>query len=140
LVSLRFLLDTNIVSEAIRPFPNPAVLDKIEQNKGRAGVATVVWHELLFGLERLPPSRKRNALEAYLLRVVQATMPILPYDQAAAEWHARERARLAAAGRTPPFLDGQIAATAKANDLVLVTANRAHFESFEGLQIEDWRA
>jgi tRNA(fMet)-specific endonuclease VapC len=139
-VSLRFLLDTNIVSEAIRPFPIPAVLDKIEQNKGRVGIATVVWHELLFGLERLPPSRKRNALEAYLLRVVQATMPILPYDQAAAEWHARERARLVAIGRTPPFLDGQIAAVAKANDLVLVTANRAHFESFEGLQIEDWRA
>jgi tRNA(fMet)-specific endonuclease VapC len=139
-VSLRFLLDTNVVSEAIRPFPNPAVLDKFEQNKGRVGIATVVWHELLFGLERLPPSRKRNALEAYLLRVVQATMPILPYDQAAAEWHARERARLAAAGRTPPFLDGQIAATAKANELVLVTANRSHFEIFEGLQIEDWRA
>lgn len=139
-MSLRFLLDTNIVSEAIRPFPNAIVLDKIEQNKGKVGIATVVWHELLFGLERLPPSRKRNALEAYLLRVVQATMPILPYDQAAAEWHARERVRLVATGRTPPFLDGQIAATAKANDLVLVTANRSHFESFEGLQIEDWRA
>jgi tRNA(fMet)-specific endonuclease VapC len=139
-VSLRFLLDTNIVSEAIRPFPNSVVLDKIEQNKGKVGIATVVWHELLFGLERLPPSRKRNALEAYLLRVVQATMPILPYDQAAAEWHARERVRLVATGRTPPFLDGQIAATAKANDLVLVTANRSHFESFEGLQLEDWRA
>ena len=139
-MNLRFLLDTNIVSEAIRPFPNAVVLDKIEQNKGKVGIATVVWHELLFGLERLPHSRKRNALEAYLLRVVKATMPILPYDQAAAEWHARERVRLVATGRTPPFLDGQIAATAKANDLVLVTANRSHFESFEGLQIEDWRA
>ena len=139
-MSLRFLLDTNIVSEAVRPFPNSVVLDKIEQNKGKVGIATVVWHELLFGLERLPPSRKRNALEAYLLRVVQATMPILPYDQAAAEWHARERVRLVATGRTPPFLDGQIAATAKANDLVLVTANRSHFESFEGLRVEDWRS
>jgi tRNA(fMet)-specific endonuclease VapC len=139
-VSLRFLLDTNIVSEAIRPFPNTVVLDKIEQNKGKVGIATVVWHELLFGLERLPPSRKRNALEAYLLRVVKATMPILPYDQAAAEWHARERVRLVATGRTPPFLDGQIAATAKANDLVLVTANRSHFEIFEGLRVEDWRS
>jgi tRNA(fMet)-specific endonuclease VapC len=139
-VSLRFLLDTNIVSEAIRPFPNAVVLDKIEQNKGKVGIATVVWHELLFGLERLPPSRKRNALEAYLLRVVKATMPILSYDQAAAEWHAGERVRLVATGRTPPFLDGQIAATAKANDLVLVTANQSHFEIFEGLQIENWRA
>ena len=139
-MSLRFLLDTNIVSEALRPFPSTAVLDRIEQNKGRVGIATVVWHELLFGLERLPPSRRRSALEAYLLRVVQATMPSLPYDQAAAEWHAKERARLVAIGRTPPFLDGQIAATAKVNHLVLVTANQSHFEIFEGLQIENWRA
>jgi tRNA(fMet)-specific endonuclease VapC len=104
------------------------------------GIATVVWHELLFGWERLAASRRKTQIENYLFQVVREEMPILPYDQRAAEWHARERARLAAAGRTPPFLDGQIAATAKANDLVLVTANRAHFESFEGLQIEDWRA
>lgn len=139
-MSLRFLLDTNIVSEALRPFPNAAVLEKIEQNKGKIGIATVVWHEMLFGLERLLPSRRRNALEAYLFRVVQATMPRLSYDQAAAEWHAKERARLTAIGRTPPLLDGQIAAVAKVNDLVLVTSNRSHFEPFENLHVEDWRA
>ena len=66
-------------------------------------------------------------------------MPILPYGQEAAEWHAKERARLTALGRTPPFFDGQIAATAKANGLVLVTANRPDFELFDGLQVEDWR-
>ncbi len=139
-MSLRFLLDTNIVSEPIRPFPSQNVLNQIEANKGQIGIATIVWHELFFGMERLPPSRKRNTLEAYLLQVVRVTMPRLPYDQTAAEWHATERARLTAIGRTPPFLDGQIAATARAHDLVLVTANRAHFEVFEGLRIEDWSA
>lgn len=138
-MSLRFLLDTNVASEAIRPFPNQVVLDKIESYKGQIGIATVVWHEMFFGMERLPPSRRRNALEKYLLQVVQLTMPRLPYDQAAAEWHAKERARLAAIGKTPPILDGQIAAVAKVNDLVLVTANRTDFESFDGLQVEDWR-
>ena len=67
-------------------------------------------------------------------------MPILSYNQKAAEWHANERARLTAIGRTPPFLDGQIAATARANGLMLVTANRSDFEVFDGLQIEDWRS
>jgi tRNA(fMet)-specific endonuclease VapC len=65
-------------------------------------MATVVWHELLFGWERLPPSLKKRTIGDYLFQVVSANMPILPYDQAAAEWHARERARLTAIGKIHP--------------------------------------
>jgi tRNA(fMet)-specific endonuclease VapC len=70
---------------------------------------------------------------------VRPSIPVLPYDQAAAEWHAAERARLSAAGKTPAFVDGQIAAIAKVNDLILVTSNRSHFENFRELQVEDWK-
>jgi tRNA(fMet)-specific endonuclease VapC len=140
MVSLRFLLDTNVVSEAARPRPDPGVLQNLLNYKGRIGIASVVWHELLFGWERLPPSRRKTEIEYYLFETVRQTMPILPYDKAAAAWHAKERARLVAIGRTPPPLDGQIAATAKTHDLVLVTFNRAHFEAFSGLEIEDWRS
>jgi len=139
MVSLRFLLDTNAVSEILKPAANSGVARKIRQYENRIGIASVVWHELVFGWDRLPASRKKKEIEDYLFGVVKAEMPILPYDQAAAEWHAKERVRLSAIGRTSPFQDGQIAAIAKVNDLVLVTANRAHFEPFEGLQIEDWR-
>lgn len=69
---------------------------------------------------------------------VGATMEILAYTATAAEWHARERARLAALGRTPPFIDGQIAAVARVNRLILVTRNVSDFHGFEGLAIEDW--
>ncbi|MFY9826523.1 MAG: type II toxin-antitoxin system VapC family toxin [Thermoanaerobaculia bacterium] len=138
-MSLRFLLDTNVVSEPPRPAPNPGVLRKLTQYEGMVGIAAVVWHEMLFGLERLPPSRRRRDIENYLLRVVVATMPILAYDASAAEWHARQRARLVGMGKTPAYSDGQIAAVAKVNNLILVTANRAHFEPFDGLSIEDWR-
>lgn len=65
---------------------------------------------------------------------------ILPYDEAAADWHADERARLAAIGLTPPFADGQIAAVAAVNGLVLVTANVADFRHFQGVTVEDWHA
>jgi len=140
MVSLRFLLDTNVVSEVLRPAGNPGVMRKVQQYESRIGISSVVWHELLFGWERLPASRKKKQIEDYLFGVVRAEMPVLPYDQAAAEWHAKERVRLSAIGRTPPFQDGQIAAVAKVNDLVLVTANRAHFEPFDDLQVEDWRA
>ena len=138
-MSLRYLLDTNVVSEAPRRSPDLGVLRKLREHEGEVAIAAVVWHELLFGMERLPASRKRVAIEAYLFRIVRVTMPILAYDRAAAEWHAHQRARLVAVGRTPPFQDGQIAAIAKVNDLILVTANRSHFEPFEGLLVEDWR-
>jgi tRNA(fMet)-specific endonuclease VapC len=139
MVSLRFLLDTNVVSEATRSLPNAEVIRNLQRHEDQVGIASVVWHELLFGWERLPASRRKSDIEDYLFQVVQF-MPILPYDKTAAEWHAKERARLTAGGRTPPFLDGQIAAIAKVNELVLVTANRSHFEPFDDLCLEDWRA
>ena len=138
-MSLRFLLDANVISEPLRPSPSSGVLRGLGEHEGKVAIASVVWHELRFGCERLPASRKRSAIESYLSEVIRATVPILPYDRTAAEWHARERARLTSLGKTPPFADGQIAAIAKVNELILVTGNRSHFEAFEGLRIEDWR-
>jgi len=133
----QFLLDTNILSEPNRPKPNQLVLDKIEQYQDEIATATIVWHELLFGCQRLPISNKRKKLEQYLNQVV-AQLPILPYTQEAAEWHAIERASLSLLGKTPPFADGQIAAIAKVNNLIIVTANTADYEMFSDIVIENW--
>jgi tRNA(fMet)-specific endonuclease VapC len=137
-VSLKYLLDTNIVSEPLRPSPSRTVLRRLASHEGEAAIASIVWHELHFGCARLPVSRRREAIERYLEDVVLASFPILDYDRAAAEWHARERVRLEAAGKTPPFVDGQIAAIACVNDLVLVTANKVDFRGFKGLRVEGW--
>jgi len=66
-------------------------------------------------------------------------MTTLPYDTAAAEWHAAERTRLTAIGLTPPFVDGQIAAIAATRGLILVTNNASDFQHFGGLVVVDWR-
>jgi tRNA(fMet)-specific endonuclease VapC len=137
-VSLRFLLDTNVVSEPLRPAPNRRLLARLGRHSGTMGIAAPSWHELRFGCERLPRSRRKEQIEDYLATVVRVDFPILPYDEAAAAWHARERVRLRAQGRTAPFIDSQIAAIAIVNDLVLVTANRSHFEDFVDLEIVDW--
>ena len=138
-MSLKYLLDTNIVSEPLRPKPQHGVLRKLRRHEDEIAISSVVWHELRFGAERLPPSRRRDVIVQYLNEVVLATMPILDYDRAAAEWHARERARLAARGETPPFADGQIAAIAFVNELILVTFNDADFRQFEKLRVLSWR-
>ena len=65
-------------------------------------------------------------------------MTILPYDEQAAEWHAKERARLASLGQMPAFVDGQIAAIAKVNGLILVTRNTSDFNKYSGLKLENW--
>lgn len=136
-MSLRFLLDTNVVSEPLRPVPNRRLLARLGRHSGTMGIAAPSWHELRFGCERLPRSRRKEQIEDYLATVVRVDFPILPYDEAAAAWHARERVRLLAQGRTPS-VDSHIAAIAIVNDLVLVTANRSHFADFTDLEIDDW--
>lgn len=137
-MSLLYLLDTNVVSEPTRSSPRERVVQRINRYEGQIAIASVVWHELLYGLELLPRSHRRDRLESYLNDDVLPKMPILNYDTAAAEWHARERVRLTARGQTPKFTDGQIAAVAAVNGLTLVTFNVADFERFEGLRVESW--
>ena len=137
-MSLTFLLDTSIASAPAMKEPSKRVLKKLEQNGPNCAIAAPVWHELVYGTSRLPAGKKRAALEEYLHDVVRTAFPILPYDDVAAEWHARERARLEEDGRTPPFVDGQIAAIAHTQGLTLVTANTKHFHWFTGLETVDW--
>lgn len=137
-MSLRFLLDTNIISEPLRPEPNKRVLENLQAHQEGLTIASVVWHELLFGYNRLPDSKRKQAIESYLFEVVSPSIAILPYDENAAQWHAKERARLASVGRTPSFADGQIAAIAAINDLALVTINEADYADFEDLAIVSW--
>jgi tRNA(fMet)-specific endonuclease VapC len=139
-VTLKYLLDTNVLSEALRPVPDPQVLDRLREHQAEMAIAAVVWHELWYGCRRLPPSKRRTAIETYLRDVVGLTIPILAYDAGAAAWHAEERARLAQAGKPPPFADGQIAAIAATNDLVLVTFNGDDYAAFRDLRVEDWRS
>ena len=137
-MSMKYLLDTNVLSEPLRPKPNPAVLAKLKQHRHEIATASVVWHELLFGCQRLPVSRKRERIEQYLHEVVEPHLPILPYSQEAAAYHAEERARLTSEGKPPSFADGQIAAIANVNGLIIVTANVSDYQNFRDLSVEDW--
>lgn len=131
-----YLLDTNVLSEPLRKKPHPGVVEKLARFQGEIAISATVWHEVIFGCQMLPPSKKRQAFEEYFFNTVAPSLPILPYDEPAARWHAEERARLR--HQTPPFRDGQIAAVAKVHNLILVTANIADFRSFDGLALENW--
>jgi tRNA(fMet)-specific endonuclease VapC len=136
---VRFLLDTNALAEPVRPNPSKRFMDHFRRQDGTLAISAITWHEAEFGLLRMPLGKRRRAVADFLEEVIRPTMPVLPYDDAAASWHAAQRARLASRGRTPSFIDGQIAAVAAANGLVLVTANTRHFAPFTGLSVVDWR-
>ncbi|MEG3838785.1 type II toxin-antitoxin system VapC family toxin [Microcoleus sp. herbarium14] len=136
-MSLKYLLDTNIISEATRLEPNINVTQKLSEHQREVGTATVVIHELLYGCWRLAESKKSQLLLAYISQI-PLKMPILDYALKSAQWHAQERARLSKIGKTPAFADGQIASIAYCNNLVLVTNNVSDFQGFDGLKIENW--
>ncbi len=139
-MSWRFLLDTNVLSEPLRPIPNSNVMQNLQQYENEIVTTTIVYHELLFGCYRLPESKKRQKIEKYIKEVIEPNIPIIPYDAKAAKWHAIERNRLMKIGKTPSFADSQIAAIAKVNQLILVTNNVSDFANFTELQIENWFA
>ncbi len=137
-MTVRYLLDTSIVSNPISKTPDPAILKRLDEHGPACAIAAPVWHELTYGCRRLPKGRRRSALEAYLRDVVRGSFPNLAYDEAAATRHAEERARLESLGQTPPFVDGQIAAIAQVHGLTMVTLNDKDFSGYSGLAVENW--
>lgn len=133
--AMRYLLDTNVISEPTRPNPSQLLLDRLAQAFDESAMSAVSLHELRYGIERLPSGKKRDEIEAYIMGIISIKIPTLPYDTEAARWHAIPRARLVARGRTPTSADGQIAAT---NNLILVTRNTKDFEGYEGLKLQNW--
>ena len=135
---MRYLLDTNVVSEPARVRPNAAVLSRLRQYRYDVCIAAPVLHELQYGLNRMPDGVRKRDLAAYLASLLDTTLAVLPYDEKAALWHASERARLNAQGRTPSHVDGQIAAVAATNNLALATRNIRDFVDFADLRVENW--
>lgn len=133
-----YLLDTNVVSEPLKPRPNRSVLEGLSEYQGMTAIPSPVWHELLFGLSRLPEDARRSRIQAYVYNVVAPSQPVVPYDSAAASLHATIRADAESSGTPLSFVDGMIAAIARANNMVIVTRNTTHFGHIPNLPVEDW--
>jgi tRNA(fMet)-specific endonuclease VapC len=135
---IRFLLDTSTISAAMWKMPDSGALAKLGQHGGECAISAQIWHELQYGVGRLARGKRRRILETFLREVVHPTLPILPYDERAAEWLAEERVRLEKAGKQVPVVDGQIASVAATNGIPVVTANLPDFAIFKGLAVQNW--
>lgn len=135
---MRFLLDTNILSEPTRKQPDPGVLARLHEHEAEVATAAIVIHEMRHGILRLAPGRRREALADYMARLLAQPITVLAYDRRAALWHAEQRAALAAQGRPMPYVDGQIAAIAATRGLILVSRNEDDFRPYQGLRTQNW--
>lgn len=137
-MGMKYLLDTNILSELSKDKPDVNVVDKINRYGEHCATAALVIHEIQYGIQRLPAGKLKENLQLFLQQLERYQFQVLSYDKAAAQYHAAERARLVAKGLTPAFADGQIAAIAATNNLILVTRNTKDFENFKHLSLENW--
>ncbi|HKT74602.1 MAG TPA: PIN domain-containing protein [Steroidobacteraceae bacterium] len=135
-----FVVDTNTLSEPMKPEPNRKVLSLLTSRQFDWGTSATAWEEFTLGIRVLSTSARRNELEAYRRGLLNGGLEIVPFDAPAADWMASERARLLKKGATPAYRDAQIAAVAASRALVLVTRNVEDFKGFRGLKIQNWFA
>jgi predicted nucleic acid-binding protein len=136
-----FLLDTNVISEGFRRFPDHEVIDWLDEAPEDATfVSTVTFGEIRKGIEKLPPGRRRGNLEAWLTDglVPRFEGRILAVDIDVADVWGRTLARCQANGRPVDPIDAQIGATALCHGLTLVTRNVADFAPMEVELFNPW--
>ena len=134
-----FVLDTNVVSELMKPDPNPSVLDwTYSQSRDELYITTISEAELWFGMEIMAEGRRRQQVAARIRRMLERFFGgrILPFDSAAARAYASMVAQRRRTGAIVPILDAQIAAIALSRQAAVATRNVRHFEGV-GIEIID---
>ena len=132
----RYLLDTNIISNIVKPAPAAALLAWMaKQADADLFIASLTVADIRRGILEKPAGRKRDALEAWFSgpEGPQALFAgrVLPFDERASLIWARLMAQASAKGRPRSALDTIIAATAEANDCIVVTDNERDFVDVE---------
>ena len=135
------LLDTNVVSEMMRPVPDPAFLRWLSKCSGDdLYCSAIVVAEILYGLELLPDGRRKSDLQVGSERLFKVVLGgrILPFDEQAARQFARIASERRSRGRPIAELDAQIAAIAQVHDASLATRNTSDFEGCDLQLINPW--
>lgn len=136
------LLDTNVLSELMRPQPNPVVVAWVDAHSGDALLSAITQAEISLGLALLPEGKRRDTLTVAARQMLAEDFAgrCLPFDAAAAERFAFLVAARRQLGRPITTQAAQIAAIALAHDIPLATRNTGDFEAIPGLMLVDpWR-
>ncbi len=136
------LLDTNVVSEAIKPEPHPAVFTWLNAQAAETlFLSSITTAELLFGIGVLPNGRRKDLLAVRIGGLMeQFGSRTLPFDTAAARRYADLAVEARAMGKGFPTPDGYIAAIAAAHGFAVASRNASAFAAAGLVVIDPWKA
>lgn len=138
---MSYLLDTNVVSEWVKPRPDPGVVAWLaDVDEDRVFLSVVTLAELRYGIGRLADGERRRRLDAWLAHDLPLRFEgrILPIDAAVADRWGEIVAQRAAMGRPTGAMDAFLAAAAGSHGLTLVTRNVAHFVKIVEAVVDPW--
>jgi predicted nucleic acid-binding protein len=131
-----FLLDTNVVSEWVKPRPNPGVIQWMEEaDEDRVFLSVITLAELRYGVDRMTAGSRRHRLERWLRDELPLRFEgrVLPIDEKIAEAWGRTVSRNEAVGRSISAMDAFLFATAEVYRLTLVTRNVSDFSTLKSV-------
>jgi len=136
------VLDTNVLSEALQPVPEPSVLDWLS-NQPRASlfITTVTRGEILYGIRILADGKRRRGLWDAVMKIFDADFAdqVLSFDSEAADMYAEIAASRRAAGKPISQFDAMIVAMARSRGASLATRNAKDFEDCGVDVINPWK-
>lgn len=132
---MNYLVDTNVVSELMRPRPNDNVIDWFQDHEGCVYLSAITIKELYFGMLRLPEGKRKERLrEAITAIVMDCADKTYAFDGFSGFICAQLHEAALAAGRPATIEDLMIAAICKRNDCVLATRNTKDFD-YLGIEV-----
>jgi tRNA(fMet)-specific endonuclease VapC len=135
---VKLVLDTNAVSALMKG--DPKIIERLKQrSKGEVSVPQPVLAEIAYGIERLPKSKRKAALQERF-DLVRSELARSPWSDEVSESFGRIKAALEKKGQRIEDFDAAIAAHALAIGATLITANLDHMTRIPGLTVEDWSA
>ncbi len=134
------ILDTNVVSEMMKPNPNAAVHDWLNEQMAKTlYLSCLTLAELLFGIEALPAGKRKNALAKMVEDLIELFKNrILPFDVSSAHCYAKLASVAQKNGRGFPVPDAYIAAIAASHNYAVASRDIAAFEAAGILVINPW--
>ncbi len=137
---MNFLLDTNAISEWVKPRPNAGLIRWMESaDEDRVYISVISLAELRYGVERMPGGARRNRLEQWLRDELPLRFEgrILSVNERVAEAWGKTVSRSEAVGRPVGAMDALLAATAEIYRLTLVTRNVSDFPMLKAV-VNPW--
>lgn len=126
---MNYVVDTNVVSELMRPQPSENVIDWFYDHEGQVWLTSITVKELYFGMLRLPEGKRKERLRQAITSIVtDCSSKTYSFDAFSAFLCAELHEQALSQGKAPTIEDLMIAAICKRNDCVLATRNVKDFD------------